>query len=118
MKNKKDPEIKPYIAGQSPEDQIEEDINDCAICFSLQQAATALIRISKNIEMSCIGQSKKKDFGLEKSFIDSQLVTLKKMMKFHQYYHSTGESLNDNDFGLGGTTENTSPPKFKRFRPQ
>ena len=114
-------DTQPYIAGQSspsPSDEDFELVNDCAICHSLQEAATALTRISRNIQMSCMGKSKKKEFGLEKSFVDSQISTMKRMMKFHQYYHSTGESLNDGDFGLNSGNENPSPPKFKRFRPQ
>ena len=114
-------DIQPYIAGQAEPSFEGEDfelVNDCAICFSLQEAATALGRISNNIKNCCIGNPKKKDFGLEKSFVDSQISTVKRMMKFHQYYHSTGESLNDNDFGLPSGNENPSPPTFKRFRPK
>lgn len=116
-------DIQPYIAGQSlpqadiPEDP-EEYINDCAICFSLQEAATALMRISNNINMSCMQKSPKKDFGLEKSFVDAQVSTLKRMMKFHQFYHATGTALNEGDFGLSNPDTNNTPPKFRRFRPQ
>ena len=114
-------DIQPYIAGQSepgPSDDNFELINECAICFSLQEAAVALGRISTNIKMCSLGSSKKKEFGLEKSFVDSQISTIKRMMKFHQYYHSTGEALSDGDFGLHSNNENPSPPNFKRFRPK
>jgi len=114
-------EIQPYIAGQTdplPGGEDFELINDCAICFSLQEAATALGRISTNIKNCSMGNSKKKEFGLEKSFVDSQISTIKRMMKFHQYYHSTGEALSDGDFGLPSGNENPSPPIFKRFRPK
>jgi hypothetical protein len=121
--------VQPYIAGQSsgqyqgqPEGMPSEDDlaldNECAICFSLQEAITALARISLNIKMCSQGSSKKKEFGLDKSFIDSQISTIKRMVKFHQYYHSTGEALSDNDFGLHSNNENPSPPNFKRFRPK
>jgi len=119
--------IQPYIAGQSgqygqpevapPDENLELD-NECAICFSLQEALTALARISLNIKMCSQGSSKKKEFGLEKSFVDSQISTIKRMGKFHQYYHSTGEALSDSDFGLHSNNENPSPPNFKRFRPK
>lgn len=113
--------IQPYIAGQSgpssPDESLELD-NDCAICFSLQEAITALTRISLNIKMCCQGSSKKKEFGLEKSFVDSQISTIKRMVKFHQYYKATGQALSDGDFGLNSNNDNPSPPNFKRFRPR
>lgn len=104
-----------YIPGQDVND---ETSSECAICHSLREAAISLIRISNNIAMSCVGKSKKKDFGLEKSFVDAQIASLKKMIKFHQYYDATGSSLNDGEFGISSGNENPSPPKFKRFRPQ
>lgn len=99
--------------------EIEQTANECSICSSLQEAATALLRIVSHIEMSCLGTGKKKDFGLEKSFIESQVKVIRRMFKFHQYYHATGESLNDGDFGFGMAEK---PPidqknfKFKKFR--
>lgn len=112
----KEPE---YISGQTSDSLPEHDETaECAICHSLKEAAMALIRISNNIAMSCIGSSRKKDFGLEKSFVDSQIANLKRMAKFHQYYDATGSSLNDGDFGIQSGNENNSPPKFRRFRPQ
>lgn len=118
-------DIQPYIAGQSgeqsevpPDEGLELD-NECAICFSLQEAITALTRISLNIKMCCQGSSKKKEFGLEKSFVDSQISTIKRMVKFHQYHKATGQALSDGDFGLHSNNENSSPPNpFKRFRPK
>lgn len=112
-------ELQPYIPGQTSDNPPEHDETaECAICHSLKEAAMALIRISNNIAMSCIGTSRKKDFGLEKSFVDSQIANLKRMTKFHQYYDATGSSLNDGDFGIQSGNENNSPPKFRRFRPQ
>jgi len=117
-----DRDIQPYVAGQSseplPGGEDFELINDCSICFSLQEAATALGRISTNIKMCSLGSSKKKEFGLEKSFVDSQISTIKRMMKFHQYFHACGEALSDSDFGLPYSNDNPSPPNFKRFRPK
>jgi hypothetical protein len=122
-------DIQPYVAGQSsgqssghPDGMPSEDDlaldNECAICFSLQEAITALARISLNIKMCSQGSSKKKEFGLEKSFVDSQISTIKRMVKFHQYYKATGQALSDGDFGLHFNNENPSPPNFKRFRPK
>lgn len=102
----------------SDKEEFGSESTECAICFSLRQAAIALVRISNNIAMSCAGNTRKKDFGLEKSFVDSQISVLKKMIKYHQYYDATGNSLNDGEFGVYSGGDKPSPPKFKRFRPK
>jgi len=100
-------------------EELEKITSECAICHSLEEARIALQRIANNIDMSCISKSRKKDFGLEKSFVEAQISVITRMVKFHQYYHSTGQSLNDGDFGLnlGNETHNANP-NFRRFRPK
>jgi len=68
---------------------------DCAICCSLDESINSLSTIIKHIDWSCTGKSKKEDFGLTKSFVKRQIDTIKTMQKYHQYHHSTGESLKD-----------------------
>lgn len=92
---------------------------DCAICHAMCEAIDNLTRIGDYIMLS--KPKSKKDFGLHKSFVDKQIATIMQMQKFHDYYHSTGEALNDSGSGLdsfmGGG--NYSPPEKRprRFRP-
>lgn len=87
-------------------------IDQCAICDYIQDAIKNLSQISYLIDLSCRNQKRKKDFGLEKSFIQKEIATIEQMFKYHQYFHSTGgESLNDSDSLL-----NYDQPKPKKFR--
>jgi hypothetical protein len=65
---------------------------ECAICFSLTNAASELATIVRHIDWSCMNKKKKEDFGLTKSFVNEQIKTIQTMQKWHQYHHSTGGS--------------------------
>ena len=85
---------------------------DCAICCSLTDAQENLGKIVKHIEWSCTGSKKKSDFGLTKSFIKEQIGTIRKMQKWHEYYHSTGESLMDTNADVN--SGNSQPRNWRR----
>lgn len=86
---------------------------DCAVCHSLQEASEALGRISTYISLS---QPKiKKDFGLYRSLVETQIKEISKMQKYHEYYHATGESLSDVGSGLNSPPGDSFRPR--RYRP-
>tara|TARA_B100001109_G_C18572595_1_gene339464 strand:- start:286 stop:558 length:273 start_codon:yes stop_codon:yes gene_type:complete len=85
--------------------------HDCAVCCSLLAARESLEEVVGYIMMSCAGQKRKEDFGLTKSFINEQINVIKKMEKYHQYYHSTGESLIETNRQLNS---NTKPPRWHK----
>lgn len=90
---------------------------ECATCFSLQEAIDALARICGYIDFSCHNKPNKEDFGLKKPYIIQQIRALEKAQHWHQYYHATGKSLSESNPGIesgGGEM-----PMFKRrWRPQ
>jgi hypothetical protein len=77
---------------------------ECAICSELITAIESLEKIVGHIEWGCQGSSKKSDFGLTKKYIIERVGEIKKMQKWHEYFHSTGESLMDTnrDVNSGG----------------
>lgn len=87
---------------------------DCAICCSIRDAIENLAEICRNIDMSCQDQRRKKDFGLERSYIIEQIKQIQLMQKWHQYYHIGGNELTEDDLGIG---LNNKPAKGRRFRP-
>ena len=87
---------------------------ECAICCSLMDAMNSLATITKHIDWSCTGKKKKEDFGLTKSFVNTQIATIKQMQKYHQYHHSTGESLKQTNAELGSN----NPSQPRRWRPR
>lgn len=89
---------------------------DCAICCCLDETINSLSTIVKHIEWSCTGQKKKEDFGLTKNFVSAQITTIKAMQKYHEYHHSTGESLRDTNLGVRSSNEGQPPPP-QRWRP-
>lgn len=85
---------------------------ECSVCGLLLDALTSLTQITIYIDLSCASSKKKRDFGLEKSFIMREISTIKQMQKYHQYFHVNGESLSDTE----SVVEAISNPKPKRFR--
>ena len=88
---------------------------ECAICCSLDDAINSLATIVKHIDWSCSNKKKKEDYGLTKSFVNTQIATIKAMQKYHQYHHSTGESLKDNNLGVNSNQGQAGQPR--RWRP-
>lgn len=90
---------------------------ECAICHALHEASENLSRICDFILMS--QPKKKKDFGLYKSFVDRQVGEIAKMQKYHDYYHITGEALNDSEpkVNYPSSGGDYTPPRPRRFRP-
>lgn len=88
--------------------------NDCAVCCHLKEAQEQLAQIAGLIEFSCSAQKKKKDFGLDKGYVMKEVAVIQQMMKYHQYFHSTGESLNDSESVID--LYMNEPQKPKRFR--
>lgn len=88
--------------------------DECAVCNYIQLAINNLSAIANVIDLSCLNQKKKKDFGLDKSFVMREVASVQQMLKYHQYFHSTGgESLNDGNSMLDWNEEK---PKSKKFR--
>jgi len=86
--------------------------DECAICCRLKAAQIPLLQLSELIDLSCANQKKKRDFGLDKSFVEKELATIKQMMKYHTYWHVNGESLNDPDI-VYGIMDNNKPKRFR-----
>lgn len=86
---------------------------DCAICCCLDEAINQLSTIVKHIDWSCTGQKKKEDFGLTKSFVNEQINTIQTMQKWHQYHHSTGESLKETNAGINSNKDG-QPKRWRR----
>lgn len=84
---------------------------DCAVCCQLEATVESLEKIIQYIEWSCTGKKSKQDFGLTKSFIKEQVGVIKKMGKWHQYYHSTGESLMETNSELNS---NNNPKRWRK----
>lgn len=91
---------------------------DCAVCCHLKLSQETLAKIAGLIEFSCATQKRKRDFGLDKSFIMKEVSTLQQMIKYHNFWHSSGESLNDNesviDLSMGEIPQ--KPKRFKESR--
>jgi len=90
---------------------------ECAICCLLDETEGKLAKIVGHIEWACTGKKKKEDFGLTKSFVKQQINTIKTMQKWHQYHHSTGESLKDTNAGLNsnqGQQPGQQPQRWRR----
>lgn len=87
--------------------------DQCAICNYIQTAIDNLLCIADTIEWSCADQKRKKDFGLDKSFVLKEAAVVQQMLKYHQYFHANGEALSDFNSVVNLDDEK---PKPKRFR--
>jgi len=88
--------------------------DQCSICCALQDALNNLNIIIKHIDWSCTGSRKKQDFGLSKNFIQMQTKQINNMQKWHEYHHSTGESLMDAPSNIESTSEQPRPRRFRQ----
>jgi len=102
--------------------------DECAICFALEEAKIHLERICQHIQLTCGNKGRKKDFGLEQSFVKGILSQLVNAIKYHHYYHANAEQDALNDFELNlesGQGFNNVTPQVppnpsatpKRFKP-
>jgi hypothetical protein len=87
---------------------------ECAVCSSIKEAMDHLKMICQHIDFSCQGKQKKSDFGLDKSFIERQVATIKQMQEWHNFYHATGKSLKDSRNDVNYPQQGRV---FRRFRP-
>jgi len=87
--------------------------DDCSVCCLLQDSYNNLTKIVEYIDQSCAKQKVKRDFGLDKSYIIRELTSIQQMQRYHQYFHSTGMSLNDSESVVDSLS---TAPKPKRFR--
>lgn len=101
---------------------------ECAICFALEEAKVHLERICQHIHLTCGTKNRKKDFGLELSFLKGILSQITNALKYHSYYHANAEQDALNDFelnldsgqGFSNVTPSVpqNPPAIpKRFKP-
>ncbi len=87
---------------------------DCAVCCALNDAKESLGKIVKFIEWSCVGTRKKSDFGLTRNHLMEKIGEINKMQKWHEYHHSTGESLMETNAEVNSGISS----KPKRWRPK
>ena len=84
---------------------------DCAICCALEEAKEALAKIVRHIDWSCAGTRKKNDFGLTKNHLMERIGEITKMQKWHDYFHSTGESLMETNSEINS---NQQPKRWRK----
>jgi hypothetical protein len=87
--------------------ETDEDQIECATCFLLQEAINNLDKICYYIELS--NPKGNVDFGLQKSYLKTQIKNIQKAQNWHEYYHATGRSLSE--------TQTDVSSKRRRWRP-